>query len=254
MILMRIMSINLLCAGKGERRWENRAEKVAKIVKKVNPDSFGVQEAHYEWMCALRELLPEYESVGVGRDDGKNEGEFSAVFFKRDKFDAVENETFWISETPELPSRSWNTACIRVCTWVKLVSKESSETFIHLNTHLDHVSELARMKGVELIKKKVAEFKDIPVVCTGDYNFEQGCDCYIEMVNGELGDARMLTENSDSTFTFHWFKPEEIQSIIDFVFVKRSAVEVENFKVVAEKVDGDFYSDHYAVYADINII
>lgn len=254
MMKMRIMSINLLCAGKEARWWENRAEKVAKVVRKINPDSFGVQEAHYDWMCALKSLLPEYESVGVGRDDGENKGEFSAVFFKRDKFDAVQNETFWISETPEVPSRSWNTACIRVCTWVKLVNKETEEEFIHLNTHLDHVSELARMKGVELIKKKVAEFDGIPVVCTGDYNYEQGCDCYVEMVNGELGDARMLTDNSDSTFTFHGFRPEEIQSIIDFVFVKKSAFEVENFKVVAEMVDGDFYSDHYAVYADIKIV
>ena len=108
--MVRIMSFNVLCYGNKEHFWEDRQQAVAKAVKTVAPDSFGVQEAHKEWMDVLNALLPDYDYVGVGRDDGVDDGEFSAVFYLKDKYKVEASETFWISETPDVPSKSWETA------------------------------------------------------------------------------------------------------------------------------------------------
>ncbi len=252
--MVRIMSFNVLCYGNEEHFWTTRQEAVALAVKTVAPDSFGVQEAHKEWMDVLAALLPDYAYVGVGRDDGVDDGEFSAVFYLKNKYKAEESETFWISETPDVPSRSWETACTRICTWAKLVNIETGESYVHMNTHLDHVSELARVNGVKMIKEKAASFGEIPVVCTGDFNVVQDTDCYVDMVSGNMGDARKLAESTTDKFTFHAFKPDKVHSIIDFVFIDRNTVKAIKFDVLDTQLCGNYYSDHYAVYADLEFI
>ena len=122
-----------------------------------------------------------------------------------------------------------------------------------MNTHLDHVGVVARTEGVKLIKEKAASFGGKPVVCTGDFNIEQDTDCYLEMVSGNMEDARKLAPDSDDSFTFHGFRPSKIQDIIDFVFVDKSTVKPVKFKVINKKEYGKFYSDHYAVFADLEI-
>lgn len=251
--MYRILSFNLLCAGKGSRTWRKRAPKVIKIIKEANPDSFGVQEAHWEWMKKLARYLSEYDYVGVGRDDGKKKGEFSAVFYKKDKFTASDSGNFWISETPEKPSKGWDSACTRVATYVKLTDKENGKSYIHFNTHLDHVGRTAQINGAKMIQEKAASFGGLPVVCTGDFNVFQDSDCYNTMVSGNMKDARKLAPDSDECYTFHGFRPEEIHERIDFVFVDEATVKPVSFKVINKKVDGDFYSDHNAVYADVEI-
>ena len=251
--MYRVMSFNLLCAGRGLRTWRKRVPKVISIIKEVNPDSFGVQEAHWEWMKKLCRYLPEYSYVGVGRDDGKKKGEFSAVFYKKDKFTASESGNFWISETPEKPSKGWDSACTRIATFVKLTDKETDKAYVHFNTHLDHVGRIAQINGAKMIQEKAASFGGVPVVCTGDFNVFQDSDCYNTMVSGNMKDARKLAPDSDDCYTFHGFKPDEIHERIDFVFVDEATVKPVNFKVVNKLVDGDFYSDHNAVYADIEL-
>ena len=251
--MYRILSFNLLCAGKAQRTWRKRVPKVISIIKEANPDSFGVQEAHWEWMKKLTRYLPEYSYVGVGREDGKKDGEFSAVFYKKDKFTASESGNFWISETPEKPSKGWDSACTRIATFVKLTDKENSKEYIHFNTHLDHVGIIAQINGAKMIQEKAASFGGLPVVCTGDFNVYQDSDCYNTMVSGNMKDARKLAPDSDECYTFHGFRPEEIQSRIDFVFVDEATVKPVRFKVINKMVDGDFYSDHNAIYADVEI-
>lgn len=250
----RVLTFNLLCAGKGERAWEKRVPKVVKIIREADPDSFGVQEAHWEWMQALTENLPEYDYVGVGREDGDKDGEFSAVFYKKDKFTASESGNFWISETPEKPSKGWDSACTRIATFVKLTDKADGSSYVHFNTHLDHVGRIAQINGAKMIQEKAASFGGVPVVCTGDFNVYQDSDCYNTMVSGNMKDARKLAPDSDECFTYHGFRPEEIQARIDFIFVDEATVRPLRFKVINKLVDGDFYSDHNAVYADIELI
>lgn len=251
--MFRIMSVNVLCYGRDERFWEKRIPLVCEIIRKNAPDSFGVQEAHIGWMTALKENLPEYDYVGVGRDDGKEGGEFSAVFYKKDRFTASDSGNFWISETPDIPSKGWDAACIRIATYVKLTDKESGEAYVHFNTHLDHVGDTARIEGVKMIKEKAASFGGVPVVCTGDFNVTQGSECYNTMVSGNMADSRLLAPETDDSLTYHGFDPENIKQIIDFVFVDRDTVKPLKFKVIDEKVNGEYYSDHYAVYADIEL-
>ncbi|MBQ6266436.1 MAG: endonuclease/exonuclease/phosphatase family protein [Clostridia bacterium] len=249
--MFRIISFNLLCAGRDERRWENRVPLVCRVINEYQPDSFGVQEAHIGWMNALRANLPDYDDVGVGREDGKEDGEFSAVFFRKDRLRALKNETFWISETPDRPSRSWETACTRIATWALLEEIATGKQYVHINTHLDHVSRLAQVNGAKMLQQKAAEFSGLPVVCTGDFNVPQGSDCYETMVSANMGDARMLAPETDDCFTFHGFEPDRIQEIIDFIFVDRAAVRPLKFRTINKTFDGAFYSDHYAVCADL---
>lgn len=252
--MFRILSFNVLCAGKENRWWENRVPLVCSIIKEYKPSSFGVQEAHWEWMQALCANLPEYDYVGVGRDDGDKDGEFSAVFYLKDEFTASESGNFWLSETPDKPSLGWDAKCIRNATYVKLTHKESGKSYIHFNTHLDHVGVNAQINGVRMIQEKAASFGGIPVVCTGDFNVFQDSECYNTMVSANMGDSRKMAPDTDDCYTFHGFRPEEIREIIDFVFVDRETVRPVNFKVINKLVDGEFYSDHYAVYVDIELI
>ena len=251
--MFRILSSNVLCWGREGHEIEKRIPLLCRMLKEAKPDSFGVQEAHIQWINAIKENLPEYDYVGVGRDDGKEKGEFTAVFYLKDKFDASESGNFWISETPEKPSKGWDSACTRVATFVKLTEKSTGISYVHFNTHLDHVGRIAQVNGAKMIQEKAASFGGVPVVCTGDFNVEQDSDCYQTMVSANMGDARLLAPDSDDSFTFHGFEPEKTHIIIDFVFVDKATVEPKVFRVINKKIDGEYYSDHYAIYSDIEI-
>ncbi len=251
--MYRVMTFNLLCYGNRHRKWQKRAPLVYKIIREANPDSFGVQEAHWRWMKKLIKNLPEYDYVGVGREDGKKDGEFSAVFYKKDKFTASESGNFWLSETPDQPGKGWDAACVRIATYVKLTDKKTGKHYIHFNTHLDHVGIQAQINGVKMIQEKAASFGGSPVVCTGDFNVFQDSDCYNTMISGNMKDARKLASDTDDCYTFHGFKPEKIREIIDFVFVDEATVKPTNFKVVNKMINGNYYSDHFAAYADIEL-
>ena len=250
---MKVLSFNVLCYGCDGHGWPERKDDVIEVTRRNMPDVFGIQEAHIDWMNIFIKGMPEYDYVGVGRDDGKEGGEFSAVFYKKDRFTASDSGNFWISETPDIPSKGWDAACIRVATYVKLTDKESGEAYVHFNTHLDHVGDTARIEGVKMIKEKAASFGGVPVVCTGDFNVTQGSECYNTMVSGNMADSRLLAPETDDSLTYHGFDPENIKQIIDFVFVDRDTVKPLKFKVIDEKVNGEYYSDHYAVYADIEL-
>ncbi|MCR5150712.1 MAG: endonuclease/exonuclease/phosphatase family protein [Clostridiales bacterium] len=251
--MYKVLSTNVLCWGDKEHSIEKRIPLVIKMLRNQMPDSFGVQEAHIEWMNALCKGLPEYNYVGVGREDGKEDGEFSAVFYLKDKFSASESGNFWLSETPDVPSLGWDARCIRIATFVKLTDKITGESYVHFNTHLDHIGINAQINGAKMIQEKAASFGGVPVVCTGDFNVEQGSQCYKTMISANLGDARTMAPITDDCYTFHAFEPEKVQTIIDFIFVDKATVDPLTFKVINEKIDNQFYSDHYAVVSEIEL-
>ncbi len=250
----RVMSANVLCWGDDDHSIYKRIPLVIKMIKEVAPDSFGVQEAHWLWIEALSKALPDYDYVGVGRDDGKKEGEYSAVFYLKDKFTPSDSGYFWLSETPDVPSKGWDAACKRIATYVKLTDVSTGDSYVHINTHLDHVGVEARVNGVKMIQEKAASFNGTPVVVTGDFNVDQGSDCYQTMVSANMGDARLLAEETDDACTYHDFKPEEGGYIIDFIFIDKATIKANKFDVVDKLIDGQFYSDHYAIYSDIELI
>ena len=250
---MKVMSFNLLCSGKFRRRWQNRIPLAVRLIRNYEPDTFGVQEAHIGWMNALAASLPDYAWVGVGRDDGAEKGEFSAVFFRRDMFTLIDSGTFWLSETPEKPGLGWDADYIRVCTWALLENVETGKRFVHFNTHLDHIGPVAQQKGAELVAERSRTlFADVPAVFTGDFNVTPDSAPCKAVKSGGFLDARDVAPTTDKGVTFHDFESGRESSVIDYVFV-RGDVKVNSFAVIRDKVDGDLPSDHYPVIAEIDI-
>lgn len=153
--------------------WNNRKEDLVDLIKKMDVDVCGLQEVCPGQSDYITNSLPQYVMIGRHRDDGVRKGEASPVLYRKDRFDLVDSGTFWLSETPDVPgSRSWGTACTRVCTWTVLKDRKSGKKFCFANTHTDHVSKLARKEGMLLIVRKMNEFapKGAPLVFTGDHN------------------------------------------------------------------------------------
>ncbi len=250
---MRIMSFNIRCTNVGTDSWEDRIGIVSQTMLESEADSIGVQEATPEWMATLKETVGEkYAYVGVGRDDGDNEGEYSAVFYLKDKYEVVDSDTFWLSETPDKPSFGWDAACRRVCTWVQLKDKETGKQYVHMNTHFDHVGISARKNSVEMIIDKAKTFTDIPVVFTADMNVVQGSTNYNQFVDsGYFRDTKFAAPDSMNYCTYHDTKPQNHKDdVIDYVMIN-DGFDALTYRVVTEGVDGRFVSDHYPIYADI---
>ena len=256
---MKIMSFNLLCGGAGARDWSGRTEMAVDTIRKADPDTLGVQEAHHDWIEALCAGLPEYDFVGVGRDDGKTAGEYSAVFYKKDKFTLLDSGTFWLSETPDVPGvRGWDAACVRICSYAKLRETASGKCFAHFNTHLDHIGLTAMQKGAELVVAKASEIcPDLPAFFTGDFNVTPDSAPYRTVLEGGFADARSVAQSSDDSITFHMNvfvpdEPEPERSIIDYCFVKGD-VRVPTFRVIRDAYPGGLYpSDHFPVIAEVD--
>ena len=252
---IRVMTFNVRCFGLENLPRKAREYYVAETVRKGMPDSFGVQEATPTWMKYLeKELSDKYAYVGVGRSNGKNSGEYSAVFYLKDKYELVDSDTFWLSETPEKPSKGWDANIKRICTWAVLENKETGEKYVHLNAHFDHQGEEARKNSVDMILEKAKEYKDLPVVFTADMNIVEGTEHYESMVaDGTLKDTKYTAEDTIDYLTFHDLKPAENEGrILDYVMVN-DKFDANVYKVVTAGVDGRFVSDHYPVYADIVI-
>ena len=247
---IRVMSFNVLYGGDGEHGIQNRFGIVTRTVTEYYPDSLGVQEATPLWMLWFNVFLPEYDYVGVGRDDGRFKGEYAAIFYLKDKYRVVQSETFWLSQTPEKPSLGWDAACNRVCTWAVLENKASGERYVHMNTHLDHVGSAARQNSVEMILEKAASFS-LPVVCTGDFNFRQGSGLYNAVTSSTLQDTKFSAPDTMNYQTFHGFaETVDPNRIIDFIFTN-SRMTPLTYKVICEDIDGKQVSDHYPLYSDM---
>lgn len=188
----------------------------------------------------------------MGRDDGQEAGEFNPVFYRKDKYDLVDSGTFWLSETPELPSLGWNGGCNRLCTWAILREKATGFTYAHVNTHLDNASEEARVNGAKLVREKILSF-DMPVVCTGDFNVNEGSTVYNLMNDGFIGDSKYLAPDTMASGTYHDYFPIFMskKSPIDYIFVTKATVAPQVYRVLNHRVNGRFASDHYAIYADV---
>ena len=172
---IRVMTFNIRCTSLGLVLRSSRNDEVVETIRKGMPDSFGVQEATPTWMRYLkRELGDLYDYVGVGRANGKNSGEFSAIFYLKDTYSVYDSDTFWLSETPDEPSVGWDASMNRICTWAVLENKETGLMYMHINSHFDHRGTEARKNSVQLILDKTEMYDSIPVVFTADMNIVEG--------------------------------------------------------------------------------
>lgn len=252
---IRVMSFNIRYGSVGSASWEDRIGIVSQTMLESEADSIGIQEGTPQWMATLKNTVGEkYAYVGVGRDDGVNAGEYSAIFYLKDKYTVIDSGTFWLSETPEVPSLGWDAGCNRICTWAVLENKETGEQYVHLNSHFDNSGTQARKNSVNLIVEKAKEYSNLPVVFTADMNVKEGSDNYKQLVGaGVLADTKFQAPDSMNYLTYHDTKPNKHSGdVIDYVMVNEH-FEALSYKVVTEGVDGEYVSDHFPVYADIAV-
>lgn len=252
---VKVMSYNVYVMGTGEKSPENRGELVVETIRSQMPDSFGLQEADWDWICRVSEGLPEYAYVGVGRDDGEKGGEFSPVFYLKDKYTLVDSGTFWLSKTPETPSRGWDAMLKRICSYAVLEDNETGKRYAHFNAHFDHLGTKARANSAELILEKTAGY-EIPVILTGDFNCNEGSDPYNTIVSGGFADTKYMAKDTMDIGTYHNFGMNDVydgRSPIDFIFVSAGKGYAESYKVLDSKVDGKYSSDHFPVVSEIKL-
>ncbi len=252
---MKIMSFNIRCANVGKDSWLKRIGIVCQTMNESNADSIGVQEAHTRWMWFLkRKLHKKYASIGIGRENGKHRGEHSAIFYLKDKYNLIESGNFWLSETPDVPSKGWDADCKRICTWGIFENKVTKERYMHLNTHFDHIGVEARRKSVEMIIEKAKSFPQMPVVFTADMNVVEGDENYLQFVNSKyFYDTKYLAPDTMNKCTYHGAEPEKHEDdVIDYVMVN-DKWNVEKYRVMTEGIDGRFVSDHFPIYSIIEM-
>ncbi len=249
--VIRVATFNIRCpVDKTPNSWAERKARVNALIERHRFDLIGLQEAT---AGQIRDMLTTgWAYVGVGRKDGKEGGEFSCIFYRKDRFDVEESGTFWLSETPEAAgSKSWNTACERVCTWALLRDRNTGKAFYHFNTHLDHMSAVARENGMALILKRIKALREgVPVVLTGDMNAVPGSVPVLKALE-VLRDAatESAVPHCGPEATFNGFRVDKAPtSRIDYIFVS-AGTRVLSHATLDEKHDGLYPSDHFPVVA-----
>jgi len=232
--------------------WINRAPVVSELIRFHDFDVFGTQEGYKSQLDDIHTALPEYEYYGLGRDDGVNNGEHSAIFYKKDRFKLLAKGDFWLSETPEKPSLGWDaTCCKRICSWVYLQNKSSpGHKFYVFNAHYDHKGVIAREESSKLILKKIQAIAGKnPVILTGDLNGDHNSTWYQRIAtSGTLTDTYKQAAHpyvNNSSFN-NFGKALKGSSIIDHIFTT-PGFKVERWGVLTDSYHGKYPSDHFPV-------
>jgi len=253
---LKVMSFNirLNVESDKENSWTNRKQDAVDLLSYYHPDYFGVQEALPEQMKDIKNGLKNYDYVGVGRDDGKEKGEFSALFYDTEKLQVVKSGTFWLSETPEKPSKGWDAAYNRVCTYAVFKDKKSKKEFLAMNLHFDHVGNVARVKSADLILKKIKEInpKNLPLTLSGDFNLTDDTEP-IKIISQNLKDSFYNSEKKPygPKGTFTAFNVTEVpKERIDYIFVK--GFKIKSHRHINDRRENLLYpSDHFPVLTEL---
>lgn len=204
--------------------WTSRRDIMCDLVAFTAFDIFGAQEVCHDQLEDMLQRLPEYDYIGVARDDGKTKGEYSPIFYRSDRFELLDSGTFWLSETPNEVSYGWDAACRRVCSWGHFKDKLTKKKFWFFNTHMDHKGKTARTEGAKLVIEKIKQMcgKDAKVILTGDFNVAQNSPAYNTFAqSGIIKDAYDLAPIKYAPAgTFNSFKVgNHSQKRIDHIFV-----------------------------------
>ena len=249
----------------GQHCWEKRAGLLARLIKEAAPDVIGTQELTEASLSDMLRLLPEYDAVGEGRGGGRL-GEFTAVFFRRDRFLLRDSRTFWLSATPERPSRGWLAVFPRTCTRCTLALAEAPDKLLRIyNTHLDHVSYLARINGLRLIFRTIQEDQRLlktPLALTGDFNATPTSRTLRKWI-GELAASKeaetlrdsyrlMFRQEEGPGRSYHGFRGMCVGQPIDYIFTSRD-LSLQGLEIRRDQVEGAFPSDHYPIIARLEL-
>lgn len=245
--------------GDGENAWPNRQELAAGMIRFHEADIIGLQEALLHQLHDLENLLPEFSRIGVGRDaDGG--GEFSAILYRTNRFEVLDTQTFWLSNTPDIAgSAGWDAVLPRIATYARFLDKFTENVFIVVNTHFDHIGEIARFNSAQLILDTIGELaEDNPVIVMGDLNTTDRDQPYQVLTNNEFASGRVLLDgyyhseepHHGPSSTWNGFQEIIPERRIDFIFASNDARQIRH-GILSDRVDGRFPSDHLPVVSDI---
>ncbi len=259
---IRVMAYNIRYDNPddGINRWSNRKGRVANLFRFNEPGIIGLQEALYHQLTWLNEQLDEYEWIGVGRTNGKMEGEFAPILYNTERFKLLEDGNFWLSPTPQKPSKGWDAALPRICTWGRFRERSTDKVFLVFNTHFDHRGKTAREESAKVILQKIGEISedDTPVMLTGDFNAEPGSKPYSTITN-KMEDAYHSSKIPHYGPQATYMEEDGGFSVasgkggrrIDYIFTNQK-VNVVRHGILSTFRDGRFPSDHLPVVADIS--
>ena len=249
---LKVMSYNIRLgsADDGTNSWMYRCPATLEMLKDQAPDVFGVQEAMADQVKFLEEFADGYDCVGVGREDGKKEGEHMSIFWNKKTIKLMKWGTFWLSETPEKPSMGWDAACYRTATWALMKDKRTGKKFYFVNTHLDHVGKQARANGLALIVDRIAEInpEGYPMVLTGDFNVKPDDPC-LTGLDARMKSTRKIAAKTDGHHTYNGWGKASKDSVIDYIYISGFSACPEYQTVTKRYSDRTFISDHYPVTA-----
>ena len=239
----------------GVNAWPKRAESVRALIKYHDFDIMGTQEGFKSQLEDIAQLK-EYAYVGAGRDDGKEGGEHSAIFYKKDRFQILESGDFWLSETPDKPGKGWDaTCCNRIASWAKFKDKKSKKTFYFFNVHFDHQGVVARRESGELMVSKIKEIaKGAPAILTGDFNSKPETE-QIKTLAAFMPDSYVVSQTPPygPVGTFTGFKADAaMKDRIDYVFISRS-MKVLKYGVLTDHKNLLYPSDHFPVVVKVKL-
>lgn len=243
----KAMSFNLMASSATPVRMMS----VAQTIRNIMPDTIGVQEGSPSWMSYLDTSLGQiYAYVGEGRNGG-NKGEYSAILYRKDRFDLIESATKWLSDTPETVSKYEESGYNRIYTYAVLQEKKTGNKILVVNTHLDNSGSAVRNKQIAVLMNFLAENESkYPVVLTGDFNAGRTSEVY-STVTAKLADAAKIAKTVEDSYTYH--KYGEKQSYLDYIFVSEKHMEASYFRVITDEVNGMLPSDHYPLIMEYTL-
>ncbi|MGM5469558.1 endonuclease/exonuclease/phosphatase family protein [Flavobacteriaceae bacterium LMO-SS05] len=249
-------NIRLDVASDGDNAWVHRKDFLSAQVLFYSPDILGVQEARPNQMSDLKTALIDYSVIGLGRDGGHT-GEHSSIFYNSKKFKVENENTFWLSETPEKVSKGWDAAYPRICTYGLFTDLKTSNKIWVFNTHLDHIGEQARLNGINQIQQKIAEVntKNYPVILMGDFNVEPNSLLIKNLSESMLNTKTLSKLTFGPSGTFNGFKfNEPVTRKIDYIFMSKSNhIMVNKYAVLSDSNDLKYPSDHFPVFVELTL-
>ena len=247
-----IMSFNLRYDNEedGDDKWDNRKQSCIKMLNKYSPSIIGIQEGQQQQIDFLEDNLINYNYVGKVNQYGPW-GEYKAIFYNKNKFNLLDHNTFWLSETPEYESLGWDANNVRIVTWAKLKDVENNKIIFVFNTHFDHKGKVSQRESSKLLVKKIREIAEnnTPIFITGDFNMLIG-NARLDPVRENYLCAQRYANQSDNIKSFNAFGRWYLNRNIDFVFYKN--VTSLSYKTIVEDFGVPFISDHYPIISNFN--
>lgn len=250
---LKVMSCNVRCIAPfdlGKKSWFYRADLLVKGIQNTQPGVIGFQEVtkwHYSY---LTDCLSAYDSVITYRDDAFN-SEGCPIFYRSDIYTLIDKGSFWLSETPDVMSKDWGAACYRICSYAILKDNATETEFVVFNTHLDHVSDEARINGINVVLDKIKEFGGLPAVLMGDLNAEEDSETYKSATENFL-DVKYQTENTMTSCTYQDWGNQLDRNCIDYIMISKTGFRVNSYKVLTETYDGVYPSDHFQLVSSLS--